>query len=94
MKINDVTHAIMFGDFTNEQLNAIGMAVKYRRNQISKDVKRGLCVGDSVKFPGRNGQYVIGTVSQVNRKFVLVKEQRGAYLPMTWRVPASMLETV
>jgi hypothetical protein len=93
MKINDVTHAIMFGDFTNEQLNAIGMAVKYRRNQIGKSVKTGLCIGDSVKFPGRNGQYVIGTVSKVNRKFVLVKENRGGYLPMTWRVPASMLET-
>lgn len=94
MKINDVTHAIMFGDFTNDQLNAITQAVKYRRNQISKDVKRGLCIGDNVKFPGRNGQYVIGSVTKVNRKFVLVKENRGGYLPMTWRVPASMLETV
>jgi len=94
MKINDVTHAIMFGDFTNEQLNAIGMAVKYRRNQIASTVKRGLTIGDTVRFNGRNGQYVIGTVSKVNRKFVLVKENRGAYMPMTWRVPASMLETV
>ena len=94
MKINDVNHAIMFGDFTNEQLNGIGMAIKYRRNQIAKAVKSGLCVGDTVRFNGRNGQYVIGTVSKVNRKFVLVKENRGAYLPMTWRVPASMLETV
>jgi hypothetical protein len=93
MNINDVTHAIMFGDFTNEQLNAIGMAVKYRRNQIASTVKRGLCIGDSVRFNGRNGQ-VTGTVTKVNRKFVLVKENRGGYLPMTWRVPASMLETV
>jgi len=94
MKINDVTHAIMFGDFSNDQLNAIAQALKYRRNQISKDVKRGLCIGDSVRFPGRNGQYVIGSVTKVNRKFVLVKENRGGYLPMIWRVPASMLETV
>jgi hypothetical protein len=91
MKINDVTHAIMFGDFTNDQLNAIGQAIKYRRNQISKDIKRGLCIGDSVKFPGRNGQYVIGSVTKVNRKFVLVKENRSAYLPLTWRVPLSMV---
>ena len=94
MKINDVTHAIMFGDFSNDQLNAIAQAVKYRRNQISKDVKRGLCVGDRVKFPGRTGQYVIGNVTKVNRKFVIVQENRGGYLPTNWRVPASMLETV
>ena len=93
MKINDVTHAIMFGDFTNEQLNAIGMAVKYRRNQIASTVKRGLTIGDNVRFNGRNG-LVTGKVTKVNRKFVLVKENRGGYLPMTWRVPASMLETV
>ena len=83
----------MFGDFTNEQLNAIGMAVKYRRNQIASTVKRGLTIGDTVRFNGRNGQ-VTGTVSKVNRKFVLVKENRGGYVPLTWRVPASMLETV
>ena len=89
-----MTHAIMFGDFTNDQLKAIAQAVKYRRNQIGKSVKTGLCIGDSVRFVGRNGQYVIGNVTKVNRKFVLVKENRGGYLPMTLRVPASMLETV
>jgi hypothetical protein len=88
MKINDVTHAIMFGDFTNEQLNAIGMAVKYRRNQIASTVKRGLCIGDMVRFNGRNGQ-VTGKVSKVNRKFVIVNAGFT-----NWRVPASMLETV
>lgn len=88
MKINDVTHAIMFGNFTNEQLNAIGMAIKYRRNQISADVKCGLCIGDQVKFNGRNG-LVTGKVTKVNRKFVIVNAGFT-----NWRVPASMLETV
>ena len=88
MKINDVNHAIMFGDFTNEQLNAIGMAVKYRRNQIGTDVKRGLVVGDKVSFVGRDGRKQIGAVNKVNRKFVLVSV--GA---TRWRVPASMLST-
>jgi hypothetical protein len=88
MKINDVTHAIMFGDFTNEQLNAIGMAVKYRRSQIASTVKRGLTIGDNVRFNGRNG-LVTGTVSKINRNFVIVNVGL-----INWRVPASMLETV
>ncbi len=93
LKINDVTHAIMFGDYTNDQLNAIMQAVKYRRGRIASDVKRGLVIGDKVRFNGRNGQFVIGKVTKVNRKFVIVQENRGNYLPMNWRVPASMLET-
>jgi uncharacterized protein (DUF4213/DUF364 family) len=93
MNINDVTHAIMFGDFTNDQLNAIAQAVKYRRSRITSDVKRGLCIGDKVRFTGRSGQFVIGKVTKVNRKFIIVQENRGGYLPMNWRVPANMLET-
>jgi hypothetical protein len=89
MKINDVTHAIMFGDFTNEQLNAIGMAVKYRRNQIASTVKRGLSIGDVVKFVDRFGITTTGKVNKVNRKFVIV--DTGV---TRWRVPASMLEVV
>ena len=98
MKINDVTHAIMFGDFTNDQLNAITQAVKYRRGRITQEVKSGLSVGDLVKFPGRNGQYVVGIVKKVNRKFVLVTEKSSSnsfsnsYFGTTWRVPANMLE--
>ena len=88
MKINDVTHAIMFGDFTNEQLNAIGMAVKYRRNQIGKSVKKGLRIGDVVKFTDRSGITTTGRVKKVNIKYVIVDTGLGA-----WRVPANMLET-
>ena len=88
MNINDVNHAIMFGDFTNEQLNGIAMAVKFRRNQIAKAVKSGLCVGDKVSFVGSDGRKQVGAVNKVNRKFVLVSV--GA---TRWRVPASMLST-
>lgn len=89
MKINDINHAIMFGDFTNEQLNGISMAIKYRRNQIAKAVKSGLCIGDKVSFVDRNGRKQIGSVKKVNRKFVLVSVAN-----VRWRVPASMLEVV
>lgn len=94
LKINDVTQAIMFGDFTNDQLNAIAQAVKYRRGQLTQEAKRGLSVGDLVKFPGRSGQYVVGTVSKINRKFVIVREgsQTNSLYSTNWRVPANMLE--
>ena len=96
ISINDVTQAIMFGNFTNDQLNAIGEAVKYRRNQLAKAVKRGMCIGDQVKFVGREGRTVIGTVQKVNRKYIIVKEQansfNGGIFATNWRVPANMLE--
>jgi uncharacterized protein YkvS len=87
MKINDVTHAIMFGDFTNEQLNAIGMAVKYRRNQLSREIKKGLSIGDVVKFVDRSGITTTGRVKKVNIKYVIVDTGVSR-----WRVPANMLE--
>ena len=89
MNINDITHAIMFSDLNNEQLNAVTMAVKYRRNQIGSNLRRSVSVGSSVRFVGRNGQYVMGDVTKLGRKNVYVKSG-----PSTWRVPANLLEIV
>ena len=90
--INDINQTIIAGNFTNEQLDSIVMAVKFARNQIAKENKRSMWVGDSVKFTSsRTGQVVLGTVQKVNRKFIVVRERTGN---MTWRVPANMLEAV
>lgn len=90
--INDINQTIIAGNFTNEQLDSIVMAVKFARNQIAKENKRSMWVGDSVKFTSsRTGQVVLGTVQKVNRKFIVVREKTGN---MTWRVPANMLEAV
>jgi hypothetical protein len=86
----------MLGNFNNDQLNDIVMAVKYRRNQLAKVVKRGMCIGDQVKFDSQEGRTVIGTVQKINRKYIIVKEQansfNGGLFATNWRVPASMLE--
>lgn len=87
--IQEVNSAIMFGDFTNDQLNSIISAVKFRRGQLTKENKRSLTVGSRVKFvSSRNGQLIAGTVEKVAIKYVTVRDPlRGL-----WKVPASMLE--
>ena len=91
--INDINQTIIRGDFTNEQLDSIVMAIKFARNTIAKQNKRSMWVGDSVKFTSsRNGEVVLGTVQKINRKFIVVRENGNRNL--VWRVPANMLEAV
>ena len=95
MNINEINKAIMFGDLTNDQLNAVSMAITYRRNQLGQATKRSLSLHAKVKFvSSRDGRTVLGTVTKINRKTVLVREERGNYAPFNWRVPANMLEVV
>ena len=89
MEINKITHAIMFGDLNNDQLNAVVMAVKYAREQLTKQKRRALAMNDTVKFTDRRGRTQIGTVQKIAQKYVTVRT--GV---TSWRVPANMLEMV
>jgi uncharacterized protein YkvS len=71
---------------TNEDLNAIGEAVKMRRQQLTKQNVRKLSVGDTVSFNGRRGP-TKGVVKKINIKYVIV----DAGFAGSWRVPANML---
>ncbi len=87
LSIQDVNSAIMFGSFTNEQLNSIATAIKYRRAQVAKENKRSIMLGDVVKFVNpRSGRTHQGNVVKINIKNVKVREGFT-----TWNVPASML---
>jgi hypothetical protein len=87
LSIQDVNSAIMFGSFTNEQLNSIATAIKYRRAQVAKENKRSIMLGDVVKFVNpRSGRTHQGNVVKINIKNVKVKEGFT-----TWNVPASLL---
>lgn len=92
-QIQQVNQAIMFGNFTNDELNSINDAIRFARAQIAKQNKNSMGVGTLVKFTNsRTGMIVTGTVKKVNRKFILVNEQKsGNLVGSTWRVPASML---
>ena len=85
--IQDVNSTIMFGSFTNEQLESIAAAVKYRRAQIARETKRAIMLGDVVKFVNpRSGRTHQGNVVKINIKNVKVREGFT-----TWNVPANML---
>jgi Tfp pilus assembly protein FimT len=93
-QIQQVNQAIMFGNFTNVELDSIISAIKFARAQIVNQNKQSMTVGTPVKFvSSRDGRTVLGTVKKVNRKFILVTEQKaGSLIGGTWRVPANMLE--
>jgi len=87
LSIQDVNSAIMFGSFTNEQLESITSAVRYRRGQLGKETKRSLAPGDVVKFTNpRTGRTHQGSVVKIAIKNVQVLEGNSL-----WNVPANML---
>ena len=90
---SQVIATILNSNFTNEQLNAIADAIKFARAQIANQVKGSMVKGTKVKFTSsRSGQTILGTVDKVNRKFILVRENKpGALVGSIWRVPANML---
>ena len=86
-EISAINGAILAGNFTNEQLNSIGDAIRFARAQLGQQNKYTLRVGTKVKFTSsRSGMVMTGDVQKINRKFVIVKS--GV---TNWRVPASML---
>ena len=90
LTIQQVNSAIMFGDFTNEQLASIADAVKYRRAQIVKETKRSLITGDVVQFTHpKTGRVHQGNVVKIAIKNVKIREGFT-----TWNVPASMISVV
>lgn len=82
----DQTIQFILRSASNEDLVAIGDAIKMRRTQLTKQNVRKLAVGDAVQFNGRKG-VVRGRVQKINIKYVIVDS--GV---TRWRVPANMLE--
>jgi hypothetical protein len=88
MDIKQINSAIMFGTFTNTELDSIMSAVQYARAQLRAVKIRTFTKGDTVKFHStKRGVTVTGTVTKVAIKYVTVKD--GV---MLWKVPANMLE--
>ena len=87
VNIQQIKSQIMFGSFTNEQLNSIADAIRFRRSQITKEARRSITLGDVVKFTHpRTGRTHQGSVVKIKIKNVQVKEGLT-----TWNVPANML---
>ena len=86
--IQQVNEAIMFGNFTNEQLNSIVAALKYARAQRAKQNARTFRAGDSVRFTSR-GNIFFGTVERVKLKNAFVRVGNFS----RYNVPLNMLES-
>jgi hypothetical protein len=86
LSIQQINENIMFGTWTDEQLNSMVMAIRYNRAQLVKKTKWTLSVGDTVKFVAR-GREVRGRVIKIMQKNIKVQEGLTV-----WKVPANMLE--
>ena len=88
MDIKQVNSAIMFGDWTNVELESMIDAIKFARSNLAKQNKNQFRVGAAVKFHStKRGQTFTGTVTKVAIKYITVNT--GGSL---WRVPANMIE--
>ena len=88
-----VCQQIMFGNFTNDELNGIAEAIRFARASITKANISSIRQGCSVEFTSsKTGKTVTGEVTKVGRKFVVVREHGMSY--GNWRVPANMLTVV
>lgn len=89
MNIQDINRAIMFGDFTNDELSSIGDAIRFNRAQLVKETKRSVTIGCTVRFTHpRTGRVHTGVVKKIKIKNITVLENGS----MNWNVPANMLE--
>ena len=91
MNIKQINTAIMQGNFTNEELNSIGDAMRFARAQLVVRNKSALTIGSNVKFTSSTRGTISGVVKKINRKFIIV-DQPGQF--RSWKVPANMLEVV
>ncbi len=90
MTIDEINKEIMFGSFSNDQLNGIAMSIKYARTQLTAQTRRSLTIGAQVRFiNSRTGGYTVGKVQAIKTKNVIVNAGIT-----NWRVPANMLEVV
>jgi hypothetical protein len=91
MNIKQINTAIMQGDYTNEELNSIGDAIRFARAQLVVRNKSALTIGSNVKFTSSTRGTISGVVKKINRKFIIV-DQPGQF--RSWKVPANMLEVL
>lgn len=89
-QIQQINQAIMFGQFSNTELESILGAVKFARASLTRQVANNIKVGSQVKFTSqRRGQTITGTVEAIKIKNAIVATSLGRY-----RVPMNMLEAV
>jgi hypothetical protein len=88
--IKEVNSAIMYGTFTNQQLDSIIDAVKFRRTAVARENANTLRIGSDVYFiSNRNGRKYQGKLEAIKIKNAIVNTALGKY-----RVPLNMIAAV
>ena len=73
---------------TASEIDLMVEAIKLRRTALARGSVRKLSVGDLVRFTGKRGETVQGSVVKLNRKTAI--DNSGS---QQWRVTASLLRT-
>jgi hypothetical protein len=87
--VNSLTRAIMTGDFTNQDIDALIKAVKIARTNLGEKNKQAVAIGTNVNFTSRTGRNITGVVTKVAIKNITVRTADGGYV-----VPANMVRVV
>lgn len=88
--MNNVQTAVeAIRNMNNDEINQVVEAIKLQRTYLARTTARAMAIGDTVEFDAR-GRTVTGTVTKINRKTVVVREQGYGQ----WRVTASLLRVV
>ena len=90
MKLKFVDILIDFLSMDRDQLDRVIVAVKHRRDQLHLVATGSLRVGTRVKFQGRRGETLTGTITRVNIKKVKVDTDNG----QKWNVPAGLVVAI
>jgi acid stress-induced BolA-like protein IbaG/YrbA len=87
MTLNEIQIAILNTQLSNDELNILADAIKFKRAQVGKEVARSLRIGSQVKFTdSRSGRIYTGTLEAIKIKNATVNTTMGRY-----RVPMNML---
>lgn len=87
MTLNEIQLAIFNTNLSNDELNILAEAIKYKRAQVGREVARSLTIGSQVKFTdSRKGMIIRGTLEAIKIKNATVATPVGRY-----RVPMNML---
>jgi hypothetical protein len=87
----ELSRAIITNDYSNDELNQIVLAIKFARKEVTRQAKRNLSLGDTVKYRStKMGREVTGTVKKIAIKYVTVD---CGVIGMC-RVPAALLTVV
>ncbi len=90
MSVESIQSAIISSNLSNDDLNVLAEALKYKRSLVGREVARTLAIGSQVQFTdSRNGKVYTGTLASIKIKNAVVSTPAGRY-----RVPLSMLTAV